>query len=456
MSRKASKKANKKVNSTGLPTPDHLAAMPGFLICIIPALMLLLDIAMDDMRVKQYEIYPAMFRVLNAAAMLCGIAYIVYSVRRSETDRMALRRPSCIFFAAFMIWIIISTCVNGLTADAVRGVPFRNIGIFLTFGMIIVYMVVSSRIRSTSAKYLILIIYTASADLMGTAALWDAFTGRIAAFHEKKDLSAIFFNGNHYGYFLVMAILISAGLYLYSEKRSLTIFGALSAALNLFVLLINGSTGCLLAVVIVGFTALIATSLRKNTGSEKRGHGNSLVWSCRTRARIALVTMILLIAAAVILIPGLRNELYSMVSGAAGILGGDLDNSVGHNRGLLWQVTMKYISERPLTGFGCEGIWMRMYNEIQRSDPHNEILTYAVYYGIPGAVFYTLGVLSILLGRLKETAALGVCGKSALLAAAGYFISSLFSVAMFYTTPFFFLFLGLSAAENHGTTDRRI
>lgn len=430
-------------NRSVIRAMDCMAAMPGLLICIIPGVMLLLDLIVDDMRVKQYEIYPSLFRVLNAAAVICGVIYIVYSLHRKDVDAGMLRRPSCIFFAAFMICIIISTCVNGLTTDAIHGVSFRNIGIFLTFEMIVVYMIVSSRIRLQEAKCAMLIIYTASADLIGMATLWDAFTGSISAFHEKKDLSAIFFNGNHYGYFLVMAVLISTGLYLYGEKRNLTIFGAISAALNLFMLVVNGSLGCILAALVVIIAALIATSLKKDAGTGKGGSGS--VRSSRLRARIALVLIIVLVIAAFIIIPDLKSELSSLTSGAAGLLGGDLDDSAGHNRGLLWQVTMKYIAERPLTGFGCEGIWMRMYNEIQRSDPHNEILTYAVYYGVPGAVFYTLGIISALISRLRTVVSLRACEKAAFLAASGYFISSLFGVAMFYTAPFFFLFLGLSA-----------
>lgn len=410
------------------------------LICLVPSLMLAADLVLDGMSSGQYEFYPALFRALNAAAAACGLAYIAFLIRGKSLDPRMLRRPPQVFFAAFIVCVLISTCVNGLTTEAIHGVSFRNIGIFLTFQMIVIYMGVSSCISREALRQKILLLYIGAADLIGAAVIYDLFTNEIDAFHQKKEISAIFFNGNHYGYFLLMAALASLGLYLYSESRTILITGAVSAALNGGLLLLNKTTGCILAAALIACAALTAALLDKHAADKG-------TCSAAKRAGAALAVMLAAVIAALILAPELRYEFAKLLSDAAGVFSGNSTGSEGHNRWKLWQLTAGYISEKPLTGYGCEGIWVRMYTELQRSDPHNEILTYAAYYGIPAAVFYVLGVVSMLVMHLRSAGDRSSCERAAFLAAAAYFASSIFGVAMFYTAPFFFLFLGLQAGN---------
>jgi len=72
------------------------------------------------------------------------------------------------------------------------------------------------------------------------------------------------------------------------------------------------------------------------------------------------------------------------------------------------------------------------------------VLSYAAFYGIPAALFYTAGVLGVI-GSTAIDSSTNVPHKAACMAAAGYFISSFTGVGMFYTLPFFFIFLGLSS-----------
>ena len=85
-----------------------------------------------------------------------------------------------------------------------------------------------------------------------------------------------------------------------------------------------------------------------------------------------------------------------------------------------------------------------LYEEMKVSDPHCEALAYAAYYGIPAALFYITGVIGMLIASVNRIKTNGIPQKTASMAAAGYFISSFVGVGMFYTLPFFFIFLGLS------------
>ena len=71
---------------------------------------------------------------------------------------------------------------------------------------------------------------------------------------------------------------------------------------------------------------------------------------------------------------------------------------------------------------------------------------------IPAAVLYTAGCLSAIISGLRRRSSVDSQDKQehsrviAAFAALGYLISSLFGVAMFYTVPYLFIFMGLAAS----------
>ncbi len=444
------REANRHNKDSGRPVKemsmsDYLAAAPGLLMCFMVVMMLVLDVAVAGMLDRQYPEFQRMFRVLNIAAAAAVLPLIVYRCRfyaKSGPDLKAYknRRHRAAVFALwglFALWILISTAVNGLTSEALHGLPYRNIGAFHSISFIIIYLWASSDIRRDSLRRDIVIAYITAADALALAVLYDIFTGGIAAFHEKKEISGIFFNGNHYGYFLMMAVLLGIGLWLFGNMRQ-AVFGAASSALNAVLLAVNHSMGSIIAV--AGAVALTALYI--------------LIWD-RSRARrmaILLAASAALVLAAMALIPDLQKEFVKFAADVGDILSNNAKGSTGHNRIKVWRRTAEYISARPFFGYGCEGMSMDLYAEYAISNPHNELLTYAAYYGIPAAGLYTAAVLTTLAERVRRTSDRDVWSAVACMAAAGYFISSVTGVSMFYTTPFFYVFMGISmtvAINNH-------
>ena len=404
---------------------DYLAAMPGLLMCAMLLLVLILDLAVPEMAEKQYEDFPNIFTFMDYVIIACGLIYIGIAAKRHElrfekTDGM---------FAAFALLILLSTFVNGFNMMTIDGVPYRYIGIFNMLAFMLIYMGVTRSIKRESFKKYILTGYLAVADLIGLAALLDKASGGIAAFHEKKEISAIFFNGNHYGYFLLMAILIGLAYYLFDSRKA-AIFGAASAALNLIILAINHSLGSILALIIV----LICTGLL------------ILIKDRAYLKKLGILAAVLLIAsaAAFIISPALRAEFSGLAKDLGAILSNTAEGSAGHRRLQMWTLTKGYIAEKPLLGYGCEGIAFMLYEAMKVSDPHCEALAYAAYYGIPAALLYVAGVIGVIVTSIRRIDSNGVQQKAACMAAAGYFISSFVGVGMFYTLPFFFIFLGFS------------
>ena len=447
----------------GFDRIDYLAVLPMLLMTGITFLMLIMDLAMPEMYQGQYESYPALFRGANILICLSGLAYYLITLKRDRsffTEYFKTRRIAIVSFLLFFVCIIVSTLVNGFEDKAIHGVSFRNIGIFHIFVFILIYMFLSSCLKNSGLRKFSVLSFMGVSDLVAAAALVDRFISPIKAFTDKKDMGAIFFNGNHYGYFIVMAVLLSFGLVLYSQEVKIRIFSLISLILNLIVLAYNGSLGCVLAVLIV----LAVTPLITH-----KTHPDMLKQNLIMLA--VLAALILAYGISTGMIMSLIEDIRLVITGSSSA------STAGHNRWLLWTTTAKYISERPFTGYGCEGLSDILYDELGRANPHNEILSYASQFGIPAACFYVIGVVSTLISSFKpgngasslkpgsDASSLkpgsyasslkpgsnasslkpsDEVSTASLFAALGYFISSLFGVPMFYTLPFFFIFLGLS------------
>ena len=405
---------------------DYLAILPGFFMCLMLLLMLVMDITIPEMFDKQYEDFENIFALFNSLVIVCGIIFIVIDVRKNKGLKSDIK--SFVPFLLFAACIIISTCVNGITEEAIHGVSYRNIGVIHMLAFMIVYMGVSSRISRESFCRNFITGFLGLSILVAAAAIYDRYITPIPAFQAKKELSAIFFNGNHYGYFMVMAIMTGVGCFIFA-KTKMALFGAAAAIVNSFVLILNHSLGCILAVIVSIIIACVILGLRFK--------------ECRRRILYLIIGATIVLIAAIVFSTGVRQEILKLIADINAVVGGNAPGSTGHNRLKVWRLALEYIGEKPLLGHGCEGISMRMYSETAISNPHNEFLTYAAYYGIPAMIFYISGIFTTLIHGFSLDYN-SYPGAIACLAVLGYAISSIFGVAMFYTTPFFFIFLGLS------------
>ncbi len=412
---------------------DMTAAIPALLLCAVTLIMLLLDVMIPSMSEKQYVLYPFLIRITSLAALICVFLQIRSGMEAdskgfaAKTVKSGLgANAGSICFAAFLTLAVISTLINGFNRDALLGVPYRYIGLFDIFTLVIGYMMCSSRMSGKEIRKKVILMFAAVSDLVAVVFTADWYLGFIDAFGNKNEPAAIFFHGNHYGYFLVVSVIISAGLCLYGGRRE-TVFGAVSLALQLFVLAINRSIGCILAVGAVFAAAIVWLLIRGSVP--------------RIKIIIPLAVALAMVSIALTLSVALRDDMKLLFDETMRIITGVNDEYAGHGRLALWQLTVDLIGERPFFGFGCEGISNILYESTGVGSPHNEVMTYAAFFGIPAACFYTAGVVITLLRGLRSR---DCACRIAAAAATGYFISSLFGVAMFYTAPFFFVLLGLA------------
>ena len=404
-----------------------IAVIPAMLLCAVPLMILVLDIFLPSMSVLQYKIYPVAIRMVSLISIICMAACLSMNIDR---DRLRIDLKD-ICFMLFAVCMVISTCINGLSHEAFFSVPYRYVGVFDLFIYIFIYMYCSGCIDSERLKTAFFVFLMAVSDLIAAAFFSDYFIVKIPAFNDKLEPSAIFFHGNHYGYFLVTVIAVSAGCYCFSKGKT-AVLGGLSLIIGLAALALNRSMGCILAAAMTLAIVFLISIIRGDT-QRKRA-----LWMT---ACIAVVSLLLLFISS-----QLREDIAQTVLEFRQIISGDNNIYAGNGRWGIWQYVAGYIADYPWWGYGCEGIAEIMKDYTLTTNPHNEPLTYAVFFGIPAAAFYCAGVLAAVIKGLKAKENGSTCMISSF-GALAYFLSSLFGVAMFYTAPYLFLLMGMSSGK---------
>ena len=113
------------------------------------------------------------------------------------------------------------------------------------------------------------------------------------------------------------------------------------------------------------------------------------------------------------------------------------------SRLILWIETIKCAFERPLVGYGTEGIKDHLAQFTGDERTHNEFLQYFGFYGIPAGICYFSAVMSVFIHGLKNKKKLSKYEIAALAVAFAYCVSAFFGSSRTYTAPYLFIFLGL-------------
>ena len=213
-----------------------------------------------------------------------------------------------------------------------------------------------------------------------------------------RGVAAVFHNSNHYGYYLAITIIAGGLMAVYEKRLWLKAVSAVSAVIATMVLIINNTLGAYIAVAFAFFLFITLMS--------------SFVVLFHDVGKIA------------------SDPLEA--------------DSASSSRWKLWKGTVKNIHESPWTGFGVEGLLNTHYV----GTPHNEVLQYMEFFGIPAALLYVAACASVLLIVLKNCKSMDYTTMICFFVSIGYLTSSMFGVAIYYTTPYIYIFLGLTYAEH--------
>ena len=259
----------------------------------------------------------------------------------------------------------------------------------------------------------------------------------------------VFHQFNHYGYYLMINVVLSAFMLLDSDKIIKRIFYLIIYIFFTYLLIRNDTFGCFLAVLISFILLFIYSMVKKYK-----------------RINITIIILIFVVASLTISHFDIKigervnfNSTQGLVGKNLTSLTKDVKNIVnkddkgsakaGSGRGLLWKEAINYTLDHPIVGGGMECLKSHYFlRNIDYNDrPHNIILQISSFIGIPGAIVYVVLIFYVAITNLKimkhDTIHIMIYTT-----AMSYFISSIVGNSMYYTSPYFMILLGLLIGFN--------
>ena len=415
---------------------NTILVLPILLFISTPAIEVFICTFNVVQRIAPFESYSYLVlkivQPLGYTVLIGRIFYLFFHESLLKTINALLKSTTAKLFLGVVLLIIISTIVNGLSTASLFGDWYRNEPISLVISYFLVFYLFVSQIHNYKLKKLVLLVSMGISIIVACYAVWvRLYYGEKFITLISPYLIGVFFQHNHYGYYLAIHIMLSSGLYALAERKSEKVFAAICLIINTAILSFNNTFGAWLACFCSFIFQIIVIYFVKHKFDKA---------SFQSFAIFLFITF---------LMSFWTDNIFSSIMQFFV----DVDSiakdpqhadSAGTTRWMLWKFTIKKIAEKPLFGFGNEGIKTMLEEATGSTRPHNEFLQYTVFYGIPAGLLYIFGCLSVFIHDYKYRMLLDNETIICLIASFCYLVSSCFGNTMFYTTPFFFILLGLS------------
>lgn len=403
-------------------------------------------IATDNKHYRFYSIifgYQYAMRVLGYISLYIVIFFLLgrIAVYGKSVFKKVKEEPWHFLLLATLLWGCVSTFLSenrelSFGGDELLGEGLRA---YFIYGAVYVcaFIVISGKRRWTIFNLFNIITCITSVIVI----VMDIFP--VPDFWHKvfsSEMAAMFFHFNHTGYYINMGIVCAMGLYLYESKRLKRILYAFSIALQVYGILVNSTLGafvgscCALIMVLIFY-------IRKHA---------KLSWKLVTPVVILLGISVMSYCG---LVPTSSNQdmktnVEMIVQDSQAIVSSsDAANNAGHGRMTLWKQGLKMIPERPIFGYGPEQLDHAYSVKMWINRPDNEFIQHAIFMGVPAAVYYILALFWLLIVQWKRMKKLDRCVLVAAGCVIAYLVSAMFGVSAFYTTPYFYMFLGMAAGR---------
>lgn len=381
-------------------------------------------------------VYSYAINIARRIGLIFGLVVIVIFTAKKVIEKESFpafirQNQPFAFFLVLMLLMLLSTVVNGFTDYALFGDSYRNESLFVFLMYFGIYYFCSSVIQNPKLKKVMLYLFVFVSLIVNGVVLFSTCVLQNNVF-SYSHLLGIFQQYNHYAYYLTVAVILSAVLTVLEQHKLLKAVNLINFLITSVALNINATRGCFLSCIAALIFSIIAVSIVQKKVS---------------RAAILMFVLFLLISFVTgFFYPTVLHRLNLLFDNLGTILSGEESEDQSSGRRLeMWINSVKLIGERPLLGFGVEGISDRIIcvNEPNQHRPHNEYLQYAVFFGIPACLAYIAGIWSSFRTALKNKAQMDIYSLAAFCTAAAYLCSALFGNTMYYTAPYLFIFLGL-------------
>lgn len=423
-------------------TSDELGTIsivPALLFIVAPLVDVVVCIANNyihpDTRTVFYDIVSTWIFPLSVLFAL-GTAFCVLWRRMRGLERTSKNRAvTYCLFAILLALAFASTLLNEDNPNRFSGYYPSMVGMNTYALFVLVYFWSSSHASKERLRRLICDLLCLVSVLVGIHALWIAISYGAPNFIIREQPEGIFYNTNHYGYYLTVVVVLSATLLSFEQGALKRLFYLIIFVFNTIVLILNNTFGAYLAC-IVGLAAMLT--------------GCWLTRRSCIRSSIAVTTLFFTLLVIVsIWDQTMLSNFTKLLFDINLISGNEKDaDSAGSGRWRLWRATIGFITQRPLLGWGADGFADALKEVAGNPRTHCEPLMYAAFFGIPTAICYLSACASVLVTNVRERLALNDTTLACVFAALAYFASSLVGNMCFYTAPLFFILMGMSFAQD--------
>lgn len=352
----------------------------------------------------------------------------------------------------FMIWTFISAIFAPNRNYAFYGTEYRKEG-YITYLAYAGFFSCALFLKSKKSKEWIMTIFIIAA-LLNIIMLELVNRGMFEKIITMRLLkNTVFSQFNHYGYYLLLAMMTSNFLYITQKNKIKKIFFILSYAVFCYYLILNNTFGCHLACFVTLVLFMIYSIIKKK------------------KIAMAIVSIIIFVTTAIITPKNMQNTKKNInnlfrdiknIVAAECVKWKDIEGKEeiiekaeksGTDRMALWKNGIKFFMERPILGYGPENLGEK-YEEVKikgqsgQDRPHNLLIQVATTSGIIGLVSYTSAIGIILIRAIKNMKVDNSMHIISFFVVIAYLISAMFGNSMYYTSPYFFIFLGMLMYEN--------
>jgi len=353
-----------------------------------------------------------------------------------------------LFLGAVVVWAILSTLFSSNIELSFFGDYYRKEGL-LTIGAYAGIFTGMLSIHDEKLKFKIIQIFVCPATVLGAVVIFQYFGLPIKSIvyqfgvNDDKPYilwAGIFHNINHYGYYLSLAVMATGGLFIFATRKGWLLIYGLAYGLLTWVLVANNTFGSFLGVAAALVVTIVAFFYRKEKIKKSAllllvflaiaFTVNGIIGQVGTNVNTLTVDM---------------KEIAQSSNEKASEEIINLAKNAGSGRWQLWMGALKIMEEKPLFGTGPDNM-ATSYADLGLNwdRPHNEFLQIGASFGIPALIFYLLALIFGYAYGYKHLSALPQSSVIAFSACTGYLFSALFGNTMYYTYPYFLMFLAIA------------
>lgn len=413
--------------------------------CMLPLFAvlghLIIGVSFDLAKVRLANVvfmYKLLVEILGKISLLFVAFYLLGRtlLMGKEVLFTLKRNPWHIFLLMMLLHACISTLLSQNVSIGFFGSEYRFDGLLTYFFYASVYVLGTIIIEKKRVRN-ILLCFLGVAVCVGFLIIMQDWHFKEYSYFFMSRRAGVFFHFNHAGYYLNLALVVASGLYIFAESKAIRSYCLVALWLLTVSLLVNSTLGAFLAS--LGATCfLMLFYIRRNSNFKIR----------------ILVPILIMLAMAFCSYKGwiptssgqdMAVNVETMAQDFERILDNEDVEKIGHGRATLWKKCLEMIPNRPIFGYGPEQLDEELSKGMWVDRPDNELIQHAVFLGIPGFLYYLLALLTLYIARWKQIKKLDFMMVVSAGCVIAYLGSSLLGNTMFYTTPYFYLFLGVVA-----------